>query len=194
MSDRELLETAIRAALTAGDRARATEAALRGWGPEIYGWLAGVLADETEAADGFAVFAEQLWASLGRYDGRCSTRTWCYMLARHSAARVREARRKGAVPLSQAPLSGLAAEIRSTTAAHLQTAAKDRLRAVRASLSEDDQTLLVLRVDRDLGWRDIARILSDEDAEVDAIDRLAATLRKRFERVKAELRRLMSEP
>ena len=191
MTDRDALEAALRGQLAAGEFDAATDRAIRAWGPEIYGWLTGVLADPTEAADAFAVFAEQLWQSLRRYDGRCSTRTWCYMLARHAAARVREARRRGAaIPLSQAP--EVAAAVRTVTALHQQSAVKDALRALRASLAEEDQMLLVLRVDRDLGWREVAQILGDEDAAPADLDRHAATLRKRFERIKAELRKQLA--
>jgi RNA polymerase sigma-70 factor (ECF subfamily) len=191
VTDRDVLDADVRAAITCGALDRATELALKAWGPEIYGWLAGVLPDATVAGDAFAVFAEQLWQSLHRYDGRCSTRTWCYMLARHAAARVRDARRRGAaVPLSQAP--EIAAAVRTVTAAHQQTAVKDELRALRAELPEEDQMLLVLRVDRDLGWRDVAQILGGEESAAIELDRRAAALRKRFERVKAELRRRMN--
>lgn len=190
MTDRDAREADLRACLDAGAHDRAAELAIRGWGPEIYGWLAGVLADPVDAGDAFALFAEQLWLSLRRYDGRCSTRTWCYMLARHAAGRVRDARRRGAaVPLSQAP--SVAAAVRTVTAAHQQTAVKDELRALRAALPEDDQMLLVLRVDRDLGWREVAQIMADEDATAIELDRHAAALRKRFERIKAELRKRM---
>lgn len=188
MSDRDALEVALRADLAAGHLAAATDRAIRGWGPEIYGWLAGVLGDPSDASDAFALFAEQLWKSLGRYDGRCSTRTWCYMLARHAAGRARDARRRGAaVPLSDAP--DVAAAVRTVTAVHQQTAVKDELRSLRASLPEEDQMLLVLRVDRDLGWREVAQIMAGEDASLDELDRQAAALRKRFERIKAELRK-----
>jgi RNA polymerase sigma-70 factor (ECF subfamily) len=188
--ERAALEAELQALIAARTIDTATERAVRGWGPEIYGWLVGVLHDEVEATDAFSVFADQLWRSLGRYDGRCSTRTWCYMLARHAAARVRGARAKGdRVPLSQAPVSAIAAQVRATTALHLRTSSKNNLSALRAQLEPDDQILLVLRVDRDLGWREIAQILLGEDADAAACDRHAAALRKRFERVKAQLRR-----
>jgi hypothetical protein len=44
-----------------------------------------------------------------------------------------------------------------------------------------------LRIDRDLAWRDIAKILGAED---DALDREAARLRKRFQFVKERLHAL----
>ena len=187
--ERAALEEAIVADVAAGHHDRATERAIRGWGPEIYGWLGSATASETEAADAFAVFGEQLWLSLRRFDRRCSTRTWCYMLARHAAARVRAGREGGRrVPLSDAPTSRLVAEIRSMTGRHQQTGTKAALTAQRAKLDEDDETLLVLRVDRGLAWREIAQVLLGEDADGAACERHAAALRKRFERVKALLR------
>ena len=91
--------------------AAVVERVLREHGREIFGWMLASLPGETEAADAFSLFSEDLWKSLSRYDGRCSMRTWCYMLARHAVSRVARAGRLGvvpgvqAVPLSQAPVS-----------------------------------------------------------------------------------------
>ena len=51
----------------------------------------------------------------------------------------------------------------------------------------DDQTLLILRIDRALPWIDIARVMTDEPDEPD-LSRHAAALRKRFERLKQRIR------
>jgi len=182
----------------APDTAPDVTQALRAHGAEIFGWLLASLATEAEATDAFSLFGEELWRSLHRHQGRCSLRTWCFMLARHCAARVREARRAGrAVPLSQAPLDHVAAEVREATLDYLRTDVKQRVRTLRDQLSPDDQALLVLRVDKDLGWRDIALVLRGPDAEELApaeLTRHAAALRKRFERVKARLRELAVTP
>lgn len=177
-----------------GDRARATEAALRELGPEIYGWLVTRLATEVDAADAFALFSEDLWHSLARHAGRCSLRTWCYMLARHAAARVVEARaHRRAVPLSQVAVSQVVAEVREATSGFLRSEVKARVRLLRERLEPDDQLLLVLRVDKDLGWRDIALVMLGEGADDTAVARAAAALRKRFERVKQRLRALAAD-
>ena len=75
----------------------------------------------------------------------------------------------------------------------LQTREKDRLRALREALDPDDRTLLVLRVDRDMPWSDVARVFLGDGARGDeaSVARKAAALRKRFERVKAMLRERM---
>ena len=56
----------------------------------------------------------------------------------------------------------------------------------------DGGTLLVLRVDRRMSWRDIARVMADAPDE--DLDKFAATLRKRFERVKERLRDKLAPP
>lgn len=59
---------------------------------------------------------------------------------------------------------------------------------IRDELAEDDRELLVLRVDRQMAYQDIARVtLGDDAAEVEVAKRSAA-LRKRFERLKLEIR------
>jgi RNA polymerase sigma-70 factor (ECF subfamily) len=93
-----------------------------------------------------------------------------------------------------------AAHVKSTTAVFKRTDVKDRVRALREQLTPEERELLVLRVDRGLDWREIARVLreqssrSSEGAPVDDDDaelaRDAAALRKRFERTKARLREL----
>jgi RNA polymerase sigma-70 factor, ECF subfamily len=164
---------------------------LRDHGAEIFGWLMATLSSEVDAADAFSLFSEDLWRSLARHQGRCSIRTWCYMLARAAVARTLEARRTGrAVPLSDAPLQHIAAEVREPTLSFLRTDVKCRVRSLREQLAPDDQTLLVLRVDRDLGWRDIAIVMFGDQADDAELARQAARLRKRFERVKAQLRAL----
>jgi RNA polymerase sigma-70 factor (ECF subfamily) len=169
------------------------EQLLRDHGSEIYGWLAATLSSDTDADDAFSLFSEDLWKSLARYRRQCSPRTWCYMLARAAASRLHEARRaRQALPISEAPVAALVAHIRETTRLHLQTGIKERVRSARAQLEPEDQTLLILRVDRDLGWRDIAYIMLGPDARDAELARHAAVLRKRFERAKLRLRTLVA--
>jgi RNA polymerase sigma-70 factor (ECF subfamily) len=167
------------------------EEVLEGYGAEIFGWLLATLSSDTDAADAFSLFSEDLWKSLARHQGRCSMRTWCYMLARCAVSRVLEARAGGrTVALSEAPISGVAAQVREATLSYLRTDVKHRVRSLREQLDPDDQMLLVLRVDKDLGWSDIAIVMFGEGAGEAELARHAARLRKRFERVKTQLRAL----
>lgn len=65
--DREALEERIRGALARGDFEGAATLAIRGYGPEIFGFLAARLRDETSARDAFSMFTEDFWrGALGR--------------------------------------------------------------------------------------------------------------------------------
>lgn len=184
----------LRVLIERGDIERATERAIRTYGPELYGWLRSSMSSEGDAQDAFSRMSEELWRSLGRFDGRCSIRTWCYMLARCAVFHVRSRpRHQREVLVSQVPsILGAVTHILSTTKVGEQRA-NDVYAQIRAELDEEEQTLLVLRVDKDLSWREIAQVLCGEDAPVAEVERKAATLRKQFERVKERLRALAAE-
>ena len=172
---------------------------LREHGPEVFGFLVALHKDPDLADDAFSVFAERLWRSFGAFEWRCSVRTWCYLLARNASTQVlrEEARRaRGAVPLTGlGEVEELAARIRTETLSVLRTEKRTAFQIMRDELPEEDRMLLILRVDRQLAWRDVARVLasgSDELAE-DAITQQAARLRKRFQLVRERLRALGKE-
>ena len=79
-------------------------------------------------------------------------------------------------------------EVRSSSAAFLKEDARDKLEKLRRTLSPEDQTLLILRVNRELSWKEVAQVLSTAEVPVDE-----PALRKRFERVKTRLRKLAEE-
>jgi RNA polymerase sigma-70 factor, ECF subfamily len=174
------LEVAIRQRFEAGDLHAAATLAIEGYGREVRGYLAAVLADEEQARDVFADTAAELWRDLSRFRWQASLRTWIYTLARHRlAAHLSRKGRERIVPLSEA--AAVVARPRTTTAPWKRTAVKDAVSRLRSSLSADDQTLLILRIDRKMSWREIAHVLG-EPHEV--------ALRKRFERIKNRLREL----
>lgn len=192
---RDALEALIREHHEAGRMAEAATVALRGYGPELLGFLCGLHRDEDVAREIFAVFGEDLWRGLARFAWQSSFRTWAYVLARNASHRyrrdpqLRRGRRLETVELAQ-----LVDElVRSETAPELRTTFKDGIAQLRAALAPDDQALLTLRIDRALSWQDVARILGAETLgerpEPQAVEREAARLRKRFERLKTELRR-----
>lgn len=184
----------VHALIDAGDIDRATDVTVRMYGPELVGWLTSMLPSEADAQDAFAWMSEELWRSLKRYDRRCSMRTWCYMLARHAAVRSRrQPRREHEQLVSHVPsLVHAVTHVWNTTRANAARA-QDVYAEIREALDEDDQTLLVLRVDRNLAWRDIALVMLGEDAAGDDVTKKAATLRKQFERVKERLKELAAE-
>jgi RNA polymerase sigma-70 factor (ECF subfamily) len=185
------LEAQILAACRAGTWDDAATVAIRGYGPELLGFLNALVRDPSVADDLFGTLCEKVWRGLPRFAWQSSFRTWAYAIARN----VHISFRRGAgreVALPSASALAVAAEVRSATADHLRTTNKDMLGEVRASLDPDDQALLTLRLDRQLPWREIAQIFEADDATPAAIDRRAAALRKRLERLRDELRERLS--
>jgi RNA polymerase sigma-70 factor (ECF subfamily) len=80
--------------------------------------------------------------------------------------------------------------IRSGTAEYLRTEARDRVARLRETLEESDRTLFILRLNRELAWNEIARVMSEDEAPSDdKLTQRAAALRKRYERLKDQFRR-----
>jgi RNA polymerase sigma-70 factor (ECF subfamily) len=189
----EMPDEAIRALLAARDVDGATTAAIRSYGGEVFGFLLALdTGDEAGASEDFSLFCEHLWKGLPTFAWKSSLRTWLYAVARNaSRARRRAARRRGRrfVGLSSCPAAVEAAErVRTETLSCLRTARQKQIADLRRTLPDDDQTLLILRVDRELSWIDLARVfLGDEVAGEEALQRESARLRKRFQIVKRRL-------
>jgi RNA polymerase sigma-70 factor (ECF subfamily) len=172
---------------------------LEAYGREILGFLVSRLRDESAASDVFSTFAEDLWRGLPGFGWRCSARVWAYTLARHAASRhIREARRRRErnLPLSAAgPLSQIEQKIRTETRSQGLTEHKNRILQLRERLSADDQTLLILRIDRKLAWSEIAQVMlhSGEVAADTVLKQESVRLRKRYQAAKTKLRKLAIE-
>jgi RNA polymerase sigma-70 factor (ECF subfamily) len=169
---------------------RAATRAIEGYGPEISRFLASRFLDAADAQDVFGTFCEDLWSGLPGFAWRCTLRGWAYTLARHAELRWKASagqRRRELITSAEPDLP--AQEARTTTAPYVRTDVKDRFRAIRSRLTEEDQTILVLRVDRALGWRDIAQVLVGPTATPANDDqREEARIRKRFQIIKQKLR------
>lgn len=195
-ADRERLERDIRSRCAQVDFAGAATAALRGLGPEIYGFLVGFHRSDQDAAEVFSIVTERLWRGLPAFDWACSFRTWAYTVARNASITYQEDAHRHArehVPLSEASeVSRLAEQVRTETAPHLRTETKVRIAALRESLTVDERMLLSLRIDRGLGWEDLVRVLHDggEPLTDEAMRRESAKMRQRFRSLKSKLAEL----
>ena len=183
------LDEQIRSLLEAGDLVQATTQALRELGPEILGFLSGVLGDD-DADEVYSAFSVRLWRGLAGFEGRCTIRTWTYVLARHEIGRFRRGERRhadGRVPISQLP-EAIEAE-RMRTRSTLVADRRRTLTKLRDELPVEDRSLLILRVDRNLAWDDIALAFAEDPEVFSEQDRKreAARLRKRFQLVKQRL-------
>src|ERR1041385_7710182 len=87
------VDVEVMAQVAAGELDKAATRLMETYGSEIYGFLVNLMSSDTAASDVFSQFAEDLWADLwaglGKFKFKSSTRTWLYVLARHAAARYR---------------------------------------------------------------------------------------------------------
>jgi RNA polymerase sigma-70 factor (ECF subfamily) len=189
-------EQVVRDALTAGNGRGAAHQAIELYGGEVLGFLHAVARDDDLANEAFSVFSEDLLRGLPSFRWDASLRTWCYALARNALHRLRRdprrrARHNVALSGQGADISAIVEQVRTATMPFLKTEIKDELRRLREALDPDDHALLVLRIDRKMSWKDIARALPGDDGQ--ELDRRAATLRKRFERAKTMLREMATQ-
>ena len=196
---REDVEARIRQLCEAGDIGGAVTITIRELGPEVVGFVLVLTRDESDAGDVFADVCVRIWKSLAGFRWQCSLRTWLYTVARRAFSTHRRERlqwKDRHVRISDIPeLDELVVRVRTTTLARLRGEAQTKVQRLREKLTPDEQTLLTLRLDRDLEWREIARVLADSEDEPseEDITRDAAALRKRFERLKENLRKLAAE-
>jgi RNA polymerase sigma-70 factor (ECF subfamily) len=189
---REEIENEVRRLCAAGDATAATAAALRGYGPEVLGFLVATLRDEEDADEVWSLWSERLFRGILGFSWDASLRTWAYTIARNAAAnfvRGKKNRVRRELHAESAELSAVAAKVRTETSPYLRTEVKDKFAAIRAALPEEDRVLLVLRIDRRLEWKDLARVMLGEEAEITeaALAKESARLRKRFQLLKEQL-------
>jgi RNA polymerase sigma-70 factor (ECF subfamily) len=189
------LELEVRRLCGVPDYDAAVTVTLRGYGPEVLGFLMGVHAQEIDANDAFAELAEIVWRKLPSFDWQSSLRTWVYGIARNVSRTLRRnaGRRRGREGLvSGSALEAVAERVRTETLTFLRTHKRSRLEALRDSLPEEDRALIILRIDRKLEWNDIARVLAETEGDAPLDDatlrRESARLRKRYQTVKDQLR------
>lgn len=184
-----IIEQELGQLIAAARFADAATRTLETYGPELYGFLVHQMGGETDAAEVFSQVAEDFWRGLPRFCSRCSVRTWLYVLTRHAMTRFRRSPWNRGGRTGDSALDAIAASIRSRTPAWARSEVKDRWRALRDSLADDDRMLLVLRVDRGLSWNELALVmLGSESAVKSELAREASRLRKRFQILKNELR------
>ncbi len=129
----------------------------------------------------FADFCEDLWKGIAGFRKQSSFRTWAHKVAWNAAQMFwRDPFRRRVRRLATSEYSLVAERLRVSSLHRDSLTAADRLAKLRESLRPDEQTLLILRVDKGLSWKEIAHVLAaSEDASPDV-----GALRKRFERLK----------
>lgn len=190
-------ETPIRTAFEAGDYERSATLTVERYGPELLGFLVAQLRDVDAADELFQLWCEQLWRTLPGFEWRCNMRTWAYKLARRVVGqhRKREGKQASDTLTQLSQLSNAVERVRTATAQYRRTDVKDRFQQIREQLPEEEQTLLMLRIDRGLDWLELAEVmLGDELAPNEQqLKTEAARLRKRFQHVKERLRKMFEQ-
>jgi RNA polymerase sigma-70 factor (ECF subfamily) len=191
-SDRAEIEREVRRLCEGGAFVAATAAAIRVYGPEILGFLIAQHHSAGDADEVFSLWSEHLFRGLPRFGWGCSLRTWAYTLAHNASisfARGRRARARRERAAGSQEIAAVEQQVRTETPAHQRTEAKSKLAAIRDALPPEDRMLLVLRVDKRLEWKDLARVMLGEDGDVTeaAIAKESQRLRKRFQLLKEKL-------
>src|SRR5579862_4698659 len=122
------LEREVAGLCAARDFERAVTVGLRGYGPEVLGFLMALGRDEILVHEAYSQLSEDLWRGIEGFAGRASFRTWMYVLARHALLRCqrREQRhQRHQIPVSIS--SCVQEQVRSGTLPYQRTAVKDRM-------------------------------------------------------------------
>lgn len=189
------IENELRQLADAGAHDAATRRLIEGYGPEVRRFLAAQLRSETDAWDVFSMFCEDVWRGFPAFAWRCTARTWAYTLARNAVHRFRalpQQRPERHLALSSGMLETMA-RARTSTAPYRRTEVKHQFRELREQLPEEDQLILILRVDRGLGWTELAQVLGADPNDGIDLERESARLRKRFQLIKERLKVLAVE-
>lgn len=200
MSDnRAEAEQRIRDACESDDPEAAAIDAIETFGQEILGFLRTLLRDDIAAADAFALCCDGLWRGLADFDWHCSVRVWAFALARHAADRdgslASRPPGESTPPSESAFPAEVIQQVRAAMLADSSVEAKSRMRQLREQLPLEDQTLLILRVDEQLSWHELAEVMAyDGQAPSEAaLDEEATRVRERIQLAKEQLRKLAVE-
>jgi RNA polymerase sigma-70 factor (ECF subfamily) len=192
--ERDELEAAIRGLCEREDHRGAATRALTGYGNEVYGYLAGMLRDHDEADEGFQMFGLDVTRGMAGFRWECLFRTWAYTVARHAISRFKqrgEDDQPQEVPLAESD-PALAQTVQTLLTTWRRTTMRDAFRDLRRELPEEDQTILILRVDREMPWTEVARVTGGFDSAVgrDVLKNEVDRIKKRYERAVEKLRSL----
>lgn len=184
-------DAGLRTLVESGDLEGATTRFMERFGGDILAFLVVQLRDPANASEVFSQFAEDFWRGLARFQWRTTLRSWGYTLACNAAARFQRSQRlREARRVRPARTPECAQMRRSSTAAYLRTEVKNRMRALRLQLPADDQSLLLLRIDKGLSWNELALVFSGQSETMQEAEmaRVATRLRQRFATIKRRLR------
>jgi RNA polymerase sigma-70 factor (ECF subfamily) len=183
---RSPLDADVRRLLLAGRARDAADLLLARLSPEIRPFLYRLLGDVALADEAHSATSERLWRGLTTFRWECSLRSWSYIIARREANRCRARQQRAAAAETTLSAADDLPARSAPTSRRFSTTQSDVLEEVRASLSDEDRDLLVMRVERGLAWKEIAlAFLAEEAPGAKSVNREAARLRQRFRSIRS---------
>jgi RNA polymerase sigma-70 factor (ECF subfamily) len=187
------LDIEVHQLVAAGRQREATALMLTRLSPELRPFLHRLLGDALLVDEALGNTCKHLFRRLPQFRWDYSLRSWGYIFARREASRCRAVRsRMDALPTMLSAAHGETVD--RTPNARASTSTHDLLDSLRASISDDDRDLLVLRVERGLSWSEVAAaFLEDDDPSAEAIQSESARLRQRYRAIRVRLAAALAE-
>lgn len=194
-SARAAVEQQILELIREGDAQRAAHEAIQACGNEVLSWIFKREGSTDVSWDIYQDLCLDIFRGILGFNGKSRLRTWVYRIAHR--ARIRYHTRgpgkneKLDTALDKLPqnLSRLVCTARGRLATWNEMA--DRVRDLGPRLlGDEEQDLLILFVDREMSWKEIAQVMADPGQPVlqgDALMTEAARRRQQFQVVKAKL-------
>lgn len=170
----------VRALVWRGEASAAVDLAFAELGAEVFGFLIGVVGDVDRARMLYAEVRRRAEGAMPSFGWECSVRVWAYGLAR---AELRARRRRRS---SSARSSAPAGKVIPLPASRPRL--PRAVASMRAALPEEDREILILRLDRALEWKDVARTGLGAAADDSAIDAEVQRLRGRLAAIQRDIR------
>jgi DNA-directed RNA polymerase specialized sigma24 family protein len=180
-SDTAALEQRVRRLAAEGRVGRAAGRVLKAHGSELFGFLVAVLDNYRGAAHVYADAAKAMERALAGARWTCSLRTLAYSVVRRELARHLRA---NAARLGEGPAEIDDAE---KTLSCRPVALSMAVARLRGRLADEDRELLILRVDRQLEWEDIAISSLGWDAPRDALAKEVERVVARMDEIRKQL-------
>jgi RNA polymerase sigma-70 factor (ECF subfamily) len=187
-ADVAVFDAEVRGLVVSGRARDAADVLLSRLSPELRPFLHRLLGDVSLADEAHSATCERLWRGLATFRWECSLRSWSYIIARREANRCRVRHARAGVQQTTLSKADQIAARGTSTSSRVSTTRRDQLESLRASLSDEDRDLLVLRVERGLAWKEIAvAFLEEDDASAETVTREAARLRQRFRAIRVRV-------
>ena len=149
--------------------------ALETYGGEMHAFLAAAAHTAAQADAAYVELCHDVWRSFGMFRWGASLRMWLYVLAYEALLRLEHG------VATDRPRTCYEVDALLVRARH--AAVRWQYAGLRDRLDRADRALLVLRIDRNLSWKEVVEVLD--------LDEL--TLRMRLDRIKSRVRMLARE-